>query len=228
MTECTCIIVLFSPHAAPQVHIKEYGEVFRPLFDYTTVPLDTTQCVSFSNTCSAMQAIADGLNARYKWEDIPKTCFVHNGCLTITCTVLSFTIAFSPCEPAFYLSGGLLNNEAYKFTQSRVQIVPRFFYQNQLSYILVDVTLVELQDGGAVGLQVGELNIRFSYTVNVLIIQTPNCEQYNYVDIMYINLHSSCILTCVYMTADGYCCISLQQSHSVHPIHCRTGCRLLW
>ena len=102
-----------------------------------------------------MQAVANGSNIRFNLRDTYKICSLSDDCLTITCGRRSMTtIRLSPCEPAVFLSGSLFNYGTYKFTRSEMQYVP--YRLSQDPFILMDVTLVELQDGGAVGLQVGE------------------------------------------------------------------------
>ena len=143
------VLVCITPYAL-QIEIKWTGDdEYESLLDYTSVPLDTTQCVSFPDTCSAMQAVTDSLNTRYNLRYSNRTCSLTDDCLNVACEALSFTTTLLPCDSAVTISGELFNNEAFTFTQSRVQY---FFYESL--FLVLDVILVELQDSEAIGLQV--------------------------------------------------------------------------
>ena len=138
--------ILCMPPTFLQVSLELSTSV--PLFNYTSIPLDTAQCTSFADTCSAMQAITDQ-NA----FTFGGMCTLSADCLTITCIGgegITITTTLSPCDYAVTLSisGGYLNF-SQKFTESGVGTVYVF---EQLA-LLIDVTLARLQDG-AVGLQV--------------------------------------------------------------------------
>ena len=136
----------------------ELSSSVQPLFNYTSIPLDTTQCTGFTDTCSAMRAIVDNLNALNELSEENEMCTLSADCLTITCVEeglngLRITVALSPCDSAVTVSlaGGPFDF-SQKFTESGVGAL-RVFGQTA---ILIDVTLARLQDGAAVGLQVSE------------------------------------------------------------------------
>ena len=137
-----------------------------PLFDYTTIPLDTAQCTSFTDTCSAMQAIVDDQNA---FVDNPVVnnilCTLSADCLTITCVDsgdsnnITITVTLSPCDSTVTVSvksGSNLIDFTQTFSESGVSTIHAF----NVPTLLLDVTFVTLQDGVAAGLQV-----RYLYTM---------------------------------------------------------------
>ena len=127
-------------------------EIF-PYFDFTYIPLDTSQCSSFTDTCLAMQAVVDKVNLQTR-----HVCTLSNNCLIISCTSpneidpIVIIISLSPCEYSVTvtLSGGPFTSYTGKFTESGIADVP----YDGLSFLLLDVTFVRLQDGAAIGLQV--------------------------------------------------------------------------
>ena len=132
-----------------------------PLFDYTTVPLDTTQCTSFKDTCSAVQAIVDDMNAFVDNPDVIQICTLSAHCLTITCVksgdsdTITTTVTLSPCDSTVTVSIESRSNISdFTFSESGIRTI----YVHNDTTLLLDVTFVRLQDGAAVGLQV-------SYTI---------------------------------------------------------------
>ena len=127
------------------------------IFNYTTIPLDNTQCVLSRDICSAMQAITDYLNNDVIRILGNETCSLDNNCLTITCINLgrsppvTTTITLSPCDYAVNVkvSAGSSTRYAKQFKESGLD-----FYPLNNRRILLQVMLVTLQDGAAMGLKV--------------------------------------------------------------------------
>lgn len=132
--------------------------MFKPLFNYTSIPLDTTQCFPFTSTCSAMQAVTENLN-NVRLRSTEQTCSLSVDCLSITCVnnngqdSVVIKITLSPCEYAvtFSVSSDSLEGYNKTFNQSAVYF-PYYYYVPRL--IALDVTLIRLQDGAAIGLEV--------------------------------------------------------------------------
>ena len=153
---CLCVL---------QVLVQEYGEDFKPLFEYTSIPLDTSQCVSFTDICLAMQAIADNIHIEnvYYLESPKEMCSLSSDCLSIICGTINITL--SPCNYAVTLSTVLFD---YTFRESGTN---RYY---SIYYFGVDVTLVKLQNGRAIGLQVKQSSAEWVTFFCVIYFQTRN------------------------------------------------------
>ena len=133
-----------------------------PLFDYTTVPLDTTQCTSFTDTCLAMQAILDNLNAFVDHPAVNEICSLSDHCLTITCMdfadsdIITTTVTLSPCDSTVTVSIETRSN-LIDFSQTFSESGVGTIHVLNEPALLLDVTFVTLQDGAAVGLQVRDI-----------------------------------------------------------------------
>ena len=131
-----------------------------PLFDYTIVPLDITQCTSFTDTCSAMQAIVDVQNAFVDHPFVNQIlCTLSADCLSITCVdsgdldTITITVTLSPCDSTVTVSVESRSN-IIDFTQTFSESGVSTIHAFNLPALLLDVTFVTLQNGAAVGLQV--------------------------------------------------------------------------
>lgn len=139
--------------------MQKYGEdeTSEPILNYTTIPLDNTQCVPHRDICSAMQAITDHLN-----NDVNRilgngTCFLNAKCLTITCVTLArsptvtTTITLSPCDCAVHVKVSVGSSTRYtkQFKESGLD-----FFTLHSRRTLLQVNLVTLQNGAAIGLKV--------------------------------------------------------------------------
>lgn len=132
-------------------------ETFQPIFNYTTIPLDNTQCVPARDICSAMQAITDYLNSDVGRIINNETCSLDNECLTITCVNLRLSppvtsaITLSPCDYAVHVkvSAGASTRYTKQFRESGLDFYPLYNRRT-----LLQVTLVMLHNGAAMGLKV--------------------------------------------------------------------------
>lgn len=140
-----------------------FGSI-EPIFNYTSIPLDSTQCIPFPDICSAMQAITDYLNKDVRRVYSNETCSLEDDCLTITCvdfgrsTPITTTITLSPCDYAVTVKVSTSSFTRYikKFKESGIDFYPIGYRRT-----LLQVTLVKLQAGAAIGLQVRILEWRF-------------------------------------------------------------------
>lgn len=141
---------------ALQVYVQEYREDRKLLFEYTSIPLDTTQCVSFTDICSAMQAIADNIHIQniFLLGSRKEICYLSSDCLSVFCGTINITL--SPCNYAVTLSSNLFYFR-YTFRESGT------YYLGYYWYFGLDVTLVKLQNGRAIGLQVKHNYSRLSH-----------------------------------------------------------------
>lgn len=127
--------------------LQVFGDL-EPTLPYTTIPLDTTQCVPFPDICSAMKAITDNLNKNVYLRE----CFLSSDCLTISCyNIHVFTLTISPCNYGVTI---WYDFDRFEFTESSARLVFPYFG----NIFLLDVTIANLQDGEAMGLQVRVLN----------------------------------------------------------------------
>ena len=107
-----------------------------------------------------MQTVRDSLN-NVRLRSTEQTCSLSVDCLSITCVghndqdSITIKITLAPCDytVTISVSSDFLEEYSETFNQSAVYYPP-YYYRPLEHQFALDVTLIRLQDGAAIGLEV--------------------------------------------------------------------------